>query len=775
MKKRVQATIKGRVQGVGFRPTVYRYAAEESLSGSVRNEPSGVVVEVEGDEEGVARFLARLEDSPPAQARVEKISIRELSIEGSTVFNIIPSLRSGDLKVGMPPDIATCDKCREELFSPGNRRYLYPFINCTVCGPRFTIIKELPYDREKTSMDKFTLCEECQREYSDPRDRRFDSQPNACFRCGPALKIISADGEYVSDEPVVEAARLLRRGSIGAIKGLGGYHLCCNAEDEKAISLLRERKQRPHKALAVMFSTIEEIEEHCHVDKEERGWLLSFQRPIVILQRKDGSRLSGLVSPDSNDVGAFLPYTPLHYLLLSEISPLVMTSGNLAEEPIVHDEEDLKRILGRIADCAIVHDRPIIRRCDDSVLRLAKKRPLVLRRSRGFVPDPVDLQHAGPTIVACGGDMKNVFSITRGSQAFLSQHIGDLEEYSAFRFYQESMEDLVRLLKVEPEIIAYDLHPNYISSRYAVNSGIGKKVGIQHHHAHIASCMAEHGLAGPVIGVALDGTGYGPDGTMWGGEFLVADLRDYRRRAHFKQYPMPGGDEAVRHPIRMALSCLLTDAGPSLDPGFYRIFEGIPEQELDVITNMVNHKIHSPMTSSCGRLFDAISALIGLCGSISYEGQAAVRLQSMASSNIEGTYPYIIEHGKDVDVVSFSQMILQIAADCCSKVDKRVIASMFHNTLAAAVREMCERLRSRENINNIILSGGVFQNNLFLVKVAELLGGGGFNVYCHNTVPPNDGGLSLGQAAIALARYGDDISKNCNRSKDVPCGSFENR
>ena len=752
MNKRIILNITGRVQGVGFRPTVYRYATEHGLSGYVKNTPSGVIIEVEGEAEHINRFFEELKNNPPRQARIQDIRSKNITPTGSTGFKITSSQHSGDILVGMPPDLATCEQCRNEIFTPIDRRYRYPFINCTDCGPRFTIIKQLPYDRSRTSMASFEMCEKCAAEYTEPSNRRFDAQPNACPKCGPFVRLITHNGKEIPGDALSTAANLLKKGAVLAVKGLGGYHLACDAANDKAVRLLRERKKRPAKSLAVMFASLDEIRKNCEVSGAEQTELSSFMRPIVILPRRLSSNLSHLISPDTRDIGAFLPYTPLHYLLLSDVSPLVMTSGNLAEEPIVKDENELNRILGTIADYALIHNRAIIRRCDDSVLKLVNGKRLFLRRSRGFVPDHIQLSFDGEPVLACGAELKNTFCITRGSQAFMSQHIGDLTDYTSYRFFCEQIDDMTRLLKITPRIIAHDMHPDYLSTRYALESDIENVVAVQHHHAHIAACMAENQLQEKVIGVALDGTGYSPEGTVWGGEFLVADLKNYRRVAHFKQYRMPGGDEAIRKPSRMALSCLSAEVGCDKDMLGGFLLPDISDEELRIILQIIQKGFHSPLTSSAARLFDAVSAILGICGTISYEGQAAIRAQSLAREGVDSRYEFVIEQNDDCAVLSFGTMIHEILADIKNKEDLEFISAKFHNTVAEAVAEMCVFIRKQEHINKIALSGGVFQNDLLLRLVTDKLLTRSFEVYCHSVVPPNDGGLALGQAAVALAK-----------------------
>ncbi len=775
------------MQGVGFRPTVYRQAVALGLSGFVRNTPAGVVIEAEGDAQAVDRFVAQLQTAPPRQARIEAFRVNALPTCGEYApFEIKASDRSGDLQAGMPPDLATCPECRAELFDPKDRRCGYPFINCTNCGPRFTIIRELPYDRERTSMAEFRMCPNCAREFGDPSDRRFDAQPNACARCGPQVELISGrqmmeNGRQAkakstlsaergtagvleigdirrAQKAIQDAVRLLKAGGIIAVKGVGGYHLCCDAMDDDALGRLRARKHRPAKSLAVMFADVDQIRQYCEVSAIEERELAGPAAPIVVLRRKRGGRLSGLLSPDTYDLGVFLPYAPLHHLLLAEISPLVMTSGNLAEEPIAKDELELKAVLGPVADAALIHNRAIVRRCDDSVLKIVAGQRLILRRSRGIVPEAISLPLDGPAVLACGAELKNTVCVTRGAQAFLSQHIGDLDDYRSYRFFQETVADFSALLKAKPAIVAHDLHPDYLSTRYASARKGVRLTGIQHHHAHIAACMVEHGLKENVIGVALDGTGYGPDGTIWGGEFLVANLADFERVGHFKPYRMPGGDEVIRQPARMAFSCALAELNGNELSDLPALLPGLTETERRVLAGMIAQGVNAPWTSSAGRLFDAVSALLGLGEGITYEAQAAIRLQTIAQPDGAPPYPYVIEMQDEALQLSFGPAIRAIVADRCADVNIGQIAGRFHQTVAEAVGEMCVRIRDRERLERssplerVALSGGVFQNDLLLALTTNDLLRRGFQVYSHHLVPPNDAGIALGQAAVALAK-----------------------
>lgn len=753
MNKRVRLQVTGRVQGVGFRPTVYRYAVSQGLAGFVQNTSGGVLIEVEGAGNAVSDFIEKIKSEPPRHARIENIDITEIPGTGvSHGFEISASRRSEDILAGMPPDLATCDECRAELFDPHNRRYRYPFINCTNCGPRFTIIRRLPYDREQTSMACFQQCGGCGREYSDPMDRRFDAQPNACHECGPEVKLITVGNDSFEGAPITEAVRQLKNGAILAVKGIGGYHICCDACNNNAVSLLRKRKNRPAKPLAVMFVSLDEIRHHCEINPDEESQLLSVSAPVVILRRKQDSGLSELISPDTNDIGAFLPYSPLHHLLLTEISPLVMTSGNLSEEPVIKDEDELTRIMPDIVESALAHNRPIVRRCDDSVLKIIQGQRLFIRRSRGFVPEPVNLPVKGPSVLACGAELKNTICVTRDNQAFISPHIGDLDNYQSHLFFRESIRDFTGLLEVKPSVIACDMHPDYHSTRYAYEMDIPMKIAVQHHHAHIAACMSEHMITNQVIGIALDGTGFGPDGTIWGGEILIADLKEFTRAAHFKQYKMPGGDEAVRHPSRMALSCLFSEFGTECGEIIDVILPAISEHESKILIRMMDNNINSPLTSSAGRLFDAVAAMIGMGQPISYEGQPAIRLQACADRNETDSYPFKIESGGELYIISFGPAIRSIISDMRHGTSRGRIAGMFHNTLARAIGDTCDTIRHKHHLTQVVLSGGVFQNDLLLEKVTNILHKRGFRVYSHHLAPPNDGGIALGQAAVALAK-----------------------
>ena len=705
MKTCVQAKIVGRVQGVGFRPTVYRYAVESGLTGFVRNDSAGVVVEIEGEEPVVAAFFTRLQHEPPRQAVITGIERQTLAAKGYDHFEVIKSQTNGPVEVHISPDLATCDDCLRELNDPQDRRHGYPFINCTNCGPRFTIIRDLPYDRANTSMTGFKMCPACAAEYHNPADRRFHAQPDACEKCGPRLTM-----------PIAEAAQRLQAGQIVAIKSLGGYHLACTID---AVAKLRERKHRPHKPFAVMFRDIETVKRRCEVSEAEEAELFSIARPIVILKSKVAP-----VSPDFPTAGAFLPYTPIHHLLMQYFDALVMTSGNLAEEPIASDESELPAV----ADAVLSHDRPIVHKCDDSVVRIVNGQRQLFRRGRGFAPTAIRFADNCALILAVGGELKNAFCLARDGWAFLSQHIGDLKEYRTCEYFEREIAEWQRLMRVVPVAVAHDLHHGYRSTRWALARGI-PAIGVQHHHAHVVSVMAEHDLHGEVIGVALDGTGYGPDGTIWGGEFLVATRAEFERVVHFKQYRLPGGEKAIEEPWRMAASITIT--------------EGLGG---DVrVQPMVATGFNSPLTSSAGRLFDAVASMLGLCDVATYEAQAAIRLEAAADQSVTSHYPFDLRAG----VLDFGQAIRAIVAD---RQSVSVVSARFHNTVVAGIVRACESVREQRGLKRVALSGGVFQNEWILTRTLAGLRAGGFEVFINTLVPPNDGGLALGQAAVAAER-----------------------
>ncbi len=711
------------VQGVGFRPHIYRLAVACGLRGFVRNTSQGVIAEVEGSTEQLDRFAAGLKNWPP-QADVVQQHAAEIHPLNSEKFEIILSKGGQKRLVHITPDIATCGSCLKELFDANDRRYGYPFINCTDCGPRLTIINDIPYDRPNTSMQSFELCEECRSEYEDPTNRRFHAEPNACPSCGPQLSLMDAEGKRL-DDPLGRTIEAIQDGKIIAIKGLGGFHLCVDARNAAAISRLRERKHREAKPLAIMVRDLEAAAELARISPAEATLLSSPQRPIVLLERLDET-LPGELTPDMSRIGIMLPYTPLHHLLLAQTGPLVMTSANLSDEPICIDNDEAMQRLRDIADLFLIHDREIVVRCDDSVAYLAADQPRLMRRSRGYAPKPIQLDQAYPDILALGPQLKNTICVLKGSEAFLSPHIGDLESPQARDFLHETIQTMQAITACKPEIIACDLHPDYYSTMIAQNP-----VQIQHHHAHIVSCMAEHKLDGPVIGIALDGTGYGTDGKIWGGEVLICERASFKRSGHLNYFALPGGEAAIREPWRIAASLLYQTYG-QLEP------------DQQMIETMLKRGLNSPMTSSLGRLFDGVAALLGIRQQVMYEGQAAMQLEAIAVET-GLTLPYAVQDG----TIDTRPMIRAIVESFNSGRTAAEIAGAFHNTICAAFGELANQARRASGLNQVVLSGGCFQNRLLLSGLTKELQG--FEVFSHQLVPTNDGGISLGQAVAAGA------------------------
>jgi hydrogenase maturation protein HypF len=720
------------------------------LTGWVMNTPSGVVLEVQGPKEDIDGFRCAIPEQAPPLAVISSFRVEETTPVEESGFVIRESGGvGGDVQIA--PDCDVCPDCLAELFDPNDRRYRYPFINCTNCGPRYTIIKGVPYDRAFTTMAVFPMCDDCRAEYEDPAHRRFHAQPNACPVCGPALTLLDCRGKMIDGEPLENAIRLLKEGKILALKGLGGYHLAVDACNDEAVRELRRRKKRDEKPFAVMSPDLAAVAEFTVFDETEKKLLGGPERPIVLLRKREGNRIAGLVAPTNGYFGVMLPYTPLHHLLLrGNFTALVMTSGNLSDEPISYTDDEALERLPDIADFFLTHNRDIHTRTDDSVIRVFRGNPIFLRRSRGYVPRAITLPEIRKNVLAVGAELKGAVCLTRGNRAFLSQHIGDLQNAATLRSMEETVSHLERILKIEPEVVAYDLHPDYLSTSYALAVNSLPKVGVQHHHAHLASCMAENGLEGEVIGIIFDGTGFGPDGTIWGGEFLVGGYEGFERKGHFRTLPLPGGDAAVREPYRMALSYLYTVFGDELFDLPLSCVTQVPAGERKLFLKMLGRRLNSPLTSSCGRLFDAVAALIGLRGKVSYEGQAAIELEALAeSAGCDGVYPFdiVIEEGSYVS--DFGPMIRSVVRDINSGRPRAEIARCFHNTLAAAVAEICGLIRGETGIDRVAISGGVFQNKLLSEGVFALLTDNNFHVFTQRLAPPNDGGIALGQAIIA--------------------------
>ncbi len=759
--ERRRLAVLGIIQGVGFRPFVYGLAHRWGLSGFVRNDSAGVTIEIEGASQALECFEQALRVEAPPLARIDAVAAQAIELCHEAGFQIVHSEAGSERRALVSPDTCICDDCLRELFDPADRRYRYPFINCTNCGPRFTIIEDVPYDRAKTTMRVFPMCPDCQAEYDDPLNRRFHAQPNACPACGPQVALIDSMGSLVNcADPMLEAAQQLVAGAILAIKGIGGYHLACNALDVEAVERLRQRKQREAKPFALMVPDLKTAQHLCELGPEEAALLQSRRRPIVLLKQRPGCPVAPAVAPQQQTLGIMLPYTPLHYLLLDACAAqsehrrsavLVMTSGNLSDEPIAYEDENARVRLASIADGMLLHNREIHIRCDDSVTRIVAGGEQLFRRSRGYAPEPIPLAREFPVpLLACGGHLKNTFCLGKGRQAFVSQHIGDLENLETLTSFREGIEHFKRLFDIAPQAIAYDLHPEYLATKYALDANILVKIGVQHHHAHIASVLAEHGLTGPVIGVAADGTGYGTDGAIWGCEILAADLADFERLSHLSYVPLPGGEQAVRQPWRMAavyLEQAYGDAFLDLDIPFVRQLDRATWRTL---AQMSARGLNSLRTSSLGRLFDAVAALLGVRRQVIYEGQAAIELEAQASTST-GVYPFAIEDGAPAKL-DVRPLIRAIVADLQGQVAISEIAGRFHASIALLLAEACRRARAQTGLNTVALSGGSFQNRLLLEQLLARLEEAGFHVYINRRVPPNDGGLSLGQAAVAAAR-----------------------
>ncbi|QFY13121.1 carbamoyltransferase HypF [Nonomuraea phyllanthi] len=762
----VRVRVEGVVQGVGFRPFVHGLATRLGLAGLVGNDAQGVFVELEGGREQIGEFLARLERDAPPLASIERVTVTTGATRAGGRFLIVESDPSGTARTLVSPDIATCADCLAELADPADRRYRYPFVNCVNCGPRLTIVRAMPYDRPLTTMAGFEMCGRCLAEYHDPADRRFHAQPTCCPACGPTLRLVGADpsagGRFgrlirAAGEPLAGAAEVLRAGGVLAVKGIGGYHLSVLASDEEATAELRRRKHRAGKPFAVMVAGLDEARRLCEVDEVAERLLTGPARPVVLLPRRAGapmdgtvdSAVAGAVAPGTRHLGLMLPYTPLHHLLLDGVgAPIVLTSGNRSDEPIAYDDRDAFDRLCGVADAFLTHDRPIHLRADDSVVRPFRGRGMVLRRARGHAPRPFALPLDSPRhVLGCGAELKSTFCLAKGGHAVMSPHIGDLENYETLRSYVEGIEHFAALFGVRPEVVAHDLHPEYLSTKHALALPDVDLVPVQHHHAHIASCLADNGEAGPVIGVAFDGLGYGLDGTLWGGEFLLAGLASFERAGHLAPVPMPGGSAAIRQPWRMAAAYLDGD-GDALAVARRN------ERWWASVTALARRGgSGAPPTSSAGRLFDAVAALIGVRDTITYEGQAAIELEQLADPGERAAYPAAVS---DDLVVAGCDLVRAAAADLAAGTDPAVISARFHNGVGDVVVRCCRVLRDRAGLETVALSGGVFQNLLLLRRTVARLEEAGFRVLTHSGVPANDGGISLGQVAVAAARLQPD-------------------
>lgn len=760
--------IYGIVQGVGFRPFIYNLAKSLYIKGWVGNSDSSVLIRAEGNCEHLQEFIEKIGSSAPPLSVIKDIEINPMPFEGFEDFKIIKSCKKGGKETYISPDVSVCGECIKELFDKDNPRYLYPFINCTNCGPRFTIVKSIPYDREFTTMDRFSMCPVCKKEYDNPENRRYHAQPVSCYDCGPELVLLDSEGKNVNTGDVIKyVSDVLNEGKIVAVKGLGGYHLVCDAKNKEAVLTLRKRKVRDQKPFAVMVRDYAACLKYCHTDEEEKRLLESPKKPIVLLKRRHGTGLPESIAPGNPYMGVMLPYTPVHLLLFhrSETDILVMTSGNRSSEPIYYKDDKALENLKDIADYFFLNNRDIYIRTDDSVTRAFMGREYIIRRSRGYVPMPVTWGNEGrelPSVLACGGELKNTFCLNKGNEFYLSHHIGDLENAETLVSFEEGIEHFKKIFGIHYEIVAHDLHPEYLSTKYACSLDGIRKIGVQHHHAHIASCMAENNLDGEVIGVAFDGTGFGQDGNIWGGEFFAGGYKNFKRAGYFEYMRMPGGEMAVKEPWRMALSYLSGIYGDIYDTidcsggiiiDGIKLFEGVKPENISTVLQISRKGFNSPLTSSVGRMFDAVSALLGFEGRINFEGQAAIELEYLADSLYQGSYDFFIDDSEGVLRVNSSEIIKGIIKDLSHKVNRSTIAYRFHETVAFIVLECCKRISGNTGLKRVVMSGGVFQNITLLESCILKLRKHGFSVYTHSTIPANDGGIALGQAVMAVLNH----------------------
>lgn len=739
--------IRGTVQGVGYRPWVYQLAQRVGIGGRVWNHSRGVSIEAHGTADTLHRFVIALKTDAPPAARVQSVACEDITYENETTFAIDESVATSELHVSIPSDLATCDDCQREMFDPADRRYRYPFTNCTNCGPRYSIVYGAPYDRANTSMAPFTMCVNCRREYDSPSDRRFHAQPNACPACGPRIIVYSPQGQELPiPDPIRFAARALRAGLIVAIKGIGGFHLACDATAKRAVQRLRTRKQRDAKPFAVMVRDLAEAEKIAILNDDERAQLLSVERPIVLARNRDESDELPLI-------GLFLPYTPLHHILMQDVGvPLVMTSGNVSDEPMVTTNQDALAQLSDIADVLLLHNRDIVTRVDDSVVRVIAGSPVVLRRARGYVPRAIEsAQTFSEPILACGAHLKNTFCIAAGNNAFLGPHIGDLESVATLQAYETAIERMKDFVGVSPRVVAHDLHPDYFSTRYALAQEGVRTIAVQHHHAHIVSVMAEHGLEGPVLGIAYDGTGFGTDGTSWGGEILIAQYDDFERFATFRPIALAGGDQAIRQPWRAALA-LLDDAFDGEPPlRAFPLFRELPRTDIDAVRRMIAGNFNTTPARGVGRYFDAIGALVLAMPIARYEGEVAFRWNMIADDAEQGRYPIVIRDGASPWEIDPRSIVRGIVDDLFGRVSPATISARFHNTLAAATVEIARAALAKHGDLPVVLSGGCFQNARLAESIISALRPDA-RVYMNRNVPPGDGGIALGQAFVANAR-----------------------
>ena len=748
--------VRGIVQGVGFRPFVYQLAGRFGLKGTVANTTTGVAIHVEGPQADIDAFCAGLSSNSPPLARITDVLVRPSPLQHAETFAILPSIQQSETATFIAPDVSVCNDCLLEMRDPGNRRFGYPFINCTHCGPRYTIIENIPYDRRQTTMKHFAMCPQCRSEYNDPYDRRFHAQPIACPECGPRIRLLDNRQQFVeTPHPLETAIRLLKEGRILAIKGLGGFHLAADAENDLAAATLRARKNRPDKPFALMSRSLEVIERYARISPEEATLLSGMARPIVLLEKRPHHRLSSQVAPRNPYFGVMLPYTPLHYLLLeTHFTALIMTSGNLSDTPLCSDNAQAFERLSDLADFFLVHDRAIYQRNDDTLMTLSGGKPRFIRRARGAVPVPIPLSHSVPPTLACGGELKNTICLGRGTTAFVSQHIGDMGDLATFDFFKDTIDHLKKVTRITPEIVAHDLHPDYLSTRYAEALSGVHRIRVQHHHAHVVSCMAENRIEGPVIGLALDGTGYGTDGAVWGGEVLLVEQASFIRAAHLAYVPMPGGEAAIKEPWRMALSYLYDAFGKEVSGLSLPFLKQIDARHAGGVLEILSKQLRSPNTSSLGRLFDGLAAMLGLCHHVTFEGQAAMALETLAGARLnetKTTYDWDLRHDGNLFQIGLSPLIRQIVRDLADGKKATEISRKFHRSLIFLFSDLCAAVRKETGIDRVVLSGGVFQNKLLFEGLSAALTKARFEVFSHHLVPTNDGGICLGQVVAAAA------------------------
>ena len=738
--------VKGIVQGVGFRPFIYKNATKNNLKGFVNNTSKGVFIEVEGYEEDITSFIKEIREKPPVLSKITDIKIIDKEIKGYTDFKIIESKEEEEAITLISPDIAICNDCLRDISDKNNRRYRYAFTNCTNCGPRFSITKKVPYDRGNTTMSVFAMCSDCRSEYINPLNRRFHAQPNGCYKCGPRVFICDNEGnEIISDDPIKDIAKEIKNGKIVAIKGIGGFHLACDAKNKEVINELRKRKKRPRKPLAVMMRDIETVKKYCDVNELEERILLGNKKPILLLDKKRNSLLpKELTNYQNGKLGVMLPYTPVHHILFREdIDILVMTSANISGEPMVYKNHEAIEKLKGIADFYLMNNRDIYIPIDDSVSRVILGKERILRNARGYAPKSMEIKGVSYS-VALGANSNNTFTIANNENIFFSNYIGDLVNYNTWQYYINSLEHMKGIYKIDPKSYFYDLHPNFYQNELLKEIKI-KKIGIQHHHAHIVSCMAEHSLEEEVIGVAFDGTGYGSDGKLWGGEFFICDKKNFKRLAHINYIALPGGEGAIREPWKIAISYLYDTFKE--DYATY-VPKHLQEKKHEIITEIIKKDINSPKASSIGRLFDAVAALLGFDGKITFQGEAAIDLENLCFRDDESFYKYNISLEEGIYIIDCKPLIKSVVIDVIDGIDKELIARRFHNTIIKFTIELCEILRKEYHLSSVILSGGVFQNEILLINIYKELTKKDFKVYIHEQIPANDEGISIGQMII---------------------------